>query len=120
MQKSIGLFSSVNPADLLIPAKGIGDQLCGIQIFLHHIHGGKLIIIICFIVENTASFLHTAGITGDFQALFFQTHAAAGHSNTVQQMKKLGDGLFRMVVTDRITSEKCSADKAGSRGRIAW
>ena len=89
------------------------EQLVAVYIATVQVNGMNLAIFITDIVVNTAAGVAAGGIDGDFVFAAFQTAAAPGLHDGIQNVKKLADAAALRGVAYAVAFCKSGADKAG-------
>ena len=79
--------------DLLILHQWISNQLLAIQIFLMHVDGGDLVVLVGGIVVDAFVCVAAGGIKGDFIAVVSYDAATTRLCHCAQDMKELVDAF---------------------------
>lgn len=72
---------------------GVGDKLCGVQIFISHTDGGNARVSVGAVVVNSVVYVDAGGV---LSALVFSSHAhrALAHFNRAEDVEKVGNGAL--------------------------
>ena len=72
---------------------GVGDKICGIQIFISHTDGGNSGVPVGAVVVNSIVHVDAGGV---LSALVFSSHAhrALAHFNRAEDVEKVGNGAL--------------------------
>lgn len=97
--------------DLLALDERVGDELIGIQIFLIHIDGGNLGILVSGVIVNAAVHVAAGGVDGVLVLVPAQVDAAFLLVNRSQDMEELADAGRLGVRRQGVHLGKCHFDK---------
>ena len=106
--------------NLLLSDERIRDQILCVKIFVMHIDGRDLAIVIGAVVIDALIHVAAGGVDCDFIFAFAQVAAAALLFNGAQDMEELADGGVFRFIGDRVQLRESDFDKAGAGRKIAW
>ena len=105
--------SLVLEVDLLALDERIGNQLFGIEVFLIHINGGNLRILVGRVVVNAARRVAAGGVNRDLVLSVRHLAAAALLIDRAQYVEELTHALRFRFARDGIHPDERRAHKAG-------
>ena len=97
---------------LLFRNRLVNDQAVAFQIFLMHIHGSNLVVIVGGVVVNPLAYIAAAGVEGDLIFLFLQTAQSPLLVYAAENVEELADGVQFIVRGQRMELCKSHADKS--------
>ena len=97
---------------LLFRNRLVNDQAVAIQIFLTHIHGGDLVVIVGGVVVNSLAYIAAAGLEGDLIFLFLQTAQSPLLVYAAENVEELADGVQFIVRGQRMELCESHAHKS--------
>lgn len=106
--------------NLLLSDERIRDQILCVKIFVMHINGRDLAIVIGAVVIDALIHVAAGGVDCDLIFAFAQVAAAALLFNGAQDMEELADGGVFRFIGDRVQLRESDFDKAGAGRKVAW